>query len=148
MVIAGLGAIISAALALPAGAYLLFKPKTKETGDWVPAVDVSQLEIKKPQEVVFERKRVDGWRTVNKKSTAWVVRMDQQSVVAYWPQCTHLSCAYHWDDSANEFICPCHASVFSIDGKVISGPAPRPLDRYATRIDGTKLLIGPGIERA
>jgi menaquinol-cytochrome c reductase iron-sulfur subunit len=33
--------------------------------------------------------------------------------------------------------------VFSVDGKVQEGPAPRPLDRYQTKIEGTKLLLGP-----
>jgi menaquinol-cytochrome c reductase iron-sulfur subunit len=32
--------------------------------------------------------------------------------------------------------------VFSIDGKVVSGPAPRPLDRYETRVQNNQLEIG------
>jgi len=28
---------------------------------------------------------------------------------------------------------PCHNSLFSIDGRVLAGPAPRPLDRYETK---------------
>jgi Rieske Fe-S protein len=85
---------------------------------------------------------------LNEKSTAWVVRKDDQNVVAFAPQCTHLACAYHWDDKANNFLCPCHNSVFSIDGNVVSGPAPRPLDRYVTKIDQGKLLIGSEIQKA
>ena len=84
---------------------------------------------------------VDGWRILSEKSTAWVVKSDS-GVVAFAPQCTHLGCAYHWEDGKREFVCPCHSSLFSIDGKVTSGPAPRPLDRYATQIKGTKLLLG------
>jgi menaquinol-cytochrome c reductase iron-sulfur subunit len=29
-----------------------------------------------------------------------------------------------------------------MDGKVVSGPAPRPLDRFETKVEGNKLLIG------
>ena len=64
-------------------------------------------------------------------------------MVAYGPQCTHLGCAYHWDESRNHFLCPCHTSVFSVDGAVVSGPAPRPLDRYETKVENGKLLLGP-----
>lgn len=146
--IAGLGGLISAALALPAAVYLLVKPKTKARSQWVDAADLSSLQVGKPEEVVYHRSRVDGWRVVNEKSTAWVVRTDERNVIAYSPSCTHLGCAYHWDDASKTFICPCHTSAFSIDGKVLAGPAPRPLDRYATRVDSGKLLISPVIQKS
>jgi Rieske Fe-S protein len=53
-----------------------------------------------------------------------------------------LGCAYHWEERSSEFLCPCHSSAFSEDGKVISGPAPRPLDRFETKIENGKLLLG------
>jgi menaquinol-cytochrome c reductase iron-sulfur subunit len=146
--IAGLGALMTAALAAPAAAYLLLKPRSQKQSDFVPAADLAQLTVGKPEEVVFRRTRVDGWRVLNEKSTAWVVRKDDQNVVAFTPQCTHLGCAYHWDEKANNFLCPCHTSTFSIDGKVLSGPAPRPLDRYVTKIDQGKILIGAEIQKA
>lgn len=146
--IAGLGGLITAALAAPAAAYLFFRPRSQKQGDFVPVTDLSQLTVGKPEEVVFRRTRVDGWRVLNEKSTAWVLRKDDQKVVAYTPQCTHLGCAYHWDEKENNFLCPCHTSTFSIDGKVLTGPAPRPLDRYVTKIDQGKVLIGTEIQRS
>jgi menaquinol-cytochrome c reductase iron-sulfur subunit len=92
--------------------------------------------------MVFRRNRVDGWKVVSEKGTAWVVKNPDRSVTAFGPQCTHLGCAYHWEESKDEFVCPCHNSVFSLDGKVLSGPAPRSLDRFETRIEGGKLLLG------
>jgi Rieske Fe-S protein len=35
-----------------------------------------------------------------------------------------------------------------MDGKVLSGPAPRPLDQYLTKIEAGKLEIGPVIAHA
>jgi len=148
VLINALGGLITAALAIPAAAYLLIKPKSKKTSEWVDAADLNTLQVGQPQEVVFRRSRVDGWRVLNEKATAWVVKMDAQNVVAYSPSCTHLGCAYHWDDQSKDFLCPCHTSVFSIDGKVLAGPAPRPLDRYLTRIDNGKLLISPTIQKS
>jgi menaquinol-cytochrome c reductase iron-sulfur subunit len=147
-VIAGLGALMTAALAAPAAAYLFLKPRSQKQSDFVPAADLSQLAVGKPEEVVFHRTRVDGWRVLNEKSTAWVVRKDDQNVVAFTPQCTHLACAYHWEEKDSKFFCPCHNSVFAIDGKVVSGPAPRPLDRYVTKVDQGKVLISSEIQQA
>ena len=146
--IAGLGALMTAALAAPAAAYLFLKPRSQKQSDFVPAADLSQLTVGKPEEVVFHRTRVDGWRVLNEKSTAWVVRKDDQNVVAFTPQCTHLACAYHWEEKDSKFFCPCHNSVFAIDGKVVSGPAPRPLDRYVTKVDQGKVLISSEIQQA
>lgn len=43
--------------------------------------------------------------------------------------CTHLGCTVNWTGST--FHCPCHGSVYSPDGQVVAGPAPRTLDHFA-----------------
>lgn len=139
----GLQALIAAALGLPALIYLLVPPRMRRQSEWADAGDVSQLAPRTPVEMTFRRNRVDGWKVTSEKSTAWVVKDSGGQVWAFAPQCTHLGCAYHWDQAKNEFVCPCHNSLFSIDGKVLGGPAPRPLDRYQTKIQGTQLLLGP-----
>jgi menaquinol-cytochrome c reductase iron-sulfur subunit len=146
-VIYGIGAAIAAALGIPAAVYLLFPPKIRKSDPWVELGDISSLSTDSPTEMTFRRNHTDGWKVTSEKATAWVVKHSDGSVTAFGPQCTHLGCAYHWDDGKTEFICPCHNSFFSIDGSVISGPAPRPLDRYETKIDGRKLLLGSLIAR-
>jgi menaquinol-cytochrome c reductase iron-sulfur subunit len=133
---------IAAALSLSAAAYLLFPPKARKSDEWVEIGDITRLGENSPVEMTFRRNRTDGWRIISEKSTAWVVK-SEGGVVAFGPQCTHLGCVYHWDDGKHEFICPCHNSLFAIDGKVISGPAPRPLDRYQIKTQGAKLWLGP-----
>ena len=126
VVINGLMAIITGAIALPAAAYLLLKPNSEKKSAWVDAADVTQLQIGKPQEVTYRRTRVDGWRVLNEKTTAWVVRTDEKTVVAFAPGCTHLGCAYHWEAGQNQFLCPCHTSTFRLDGKVTRRPRAAP----------------------
>ena len=138
-----LWSIIAAALAVPAAIYLLLPPRLRKTPEWVEAGNVSNLEPGTPVEMAFRLNRVDGWKIQSEKSSAWVVRLGGGQVVAYGPQCTHLGCAYHWDENQKHFLCPCHTSIFNIDGTVISGPAPRPLDRYEAKVDQGKLLLGP-----
>ena len=148
MLISALGSAIATALAVPAGMYLFWSGGAKSRGTFVEVADLTKLGVGKPQEVTFERTRVDGWRVLKEKVIAWVVRTDDKNVVAYSPQCTHLGCAYHWEEDRDRFVCPCHESLFTIDGKVVGGPAARPLDRYAVRVENSKLLIGSKILKA
>ncbi len=129
-------------LGVPAVAYLLRGPNTVSPGGFVDAADLSLLKPRVPEEVSFQRIRKDGWKLITEKSTAWVVKLSDSEVVAYSPQCTHLGCAYHFEASKNEFVCPCHTTNFSIEGEVLGGPAPRALDRYPVKTQGTRLLIG------
>ena len=136
-----LTSIISAALALPALAYVLFPARNQVESGWAEAGDVTELPLDRPQEVIYQRRRQDGWKLSVERATAWVVRKDG-GAVAFAPQCTHLGCGYHWEEPMEHFVCPCHASTFSKDGKVLTGPAPRPLDRFETRIEGKRLWLG------
>jgi cytochrome b6-f complex iron-sulfur subunit len=42
--------------------------------------------------------------------------------------CTHLGCTVQYSSSDQRFHCPCHGSIFAPDGKVLHGPAPKPLE--------------------
>ena len=138
----GLWGVITTALSLPAAVYLLLPPKIRKGTEWAEAGDITKMVPNSPVEMVFRHNRVDGWRISSEKSTAWAVKLASGQMIAFAPQCTHLGCAYHWDDPNKQFICPCHTSVFSVDGKVLSGPAPRPLDRYDVKIEKNKLMVG------
>ncbi len=137
-----LGAIITLALAIPTAMYLLIPPRSRKRTTWIDAGDISQLKAGEPVELSFQQNRLDGWKLVTEKKTAWVVKEADNKIVAFGPQCTHLGCAYHWEAAMDQFVCPCHGSDFSIEGKVLAGPAPRPLDRYLTKIENNRLQIG------
>lgn len=141
-IIYGLGAIITGALSIPAAIYLFATPKSRKNSTWIEAGDVSQLKPETPEEFVFRRSRLDGWKASTEKSTAWVIKKAEGQIVAFTPQCTHLGCAYSYDARNKEFLCPCHTSTFGLDGKVLTGPAPRALDRYDVKVAGNKLLLG------
>jgi menaquinol-cytochrome c reductase iron-sulfur subunit len=141
-VIYGLWAIIGGALSIPAALYLLLPPRARKQSGFVEAANLGELTPDVPEEITFRRNRVDGWKIISEKTTAWIVKSPGNAVVAFAPQCTHLGCAYHWEEKEKYFLCPCHTSTISIDGKVLSGPAPRPLDRYEVKVEGSRILIG------
>ncbi len=140
--------LIFAALGVPAAAYLLFPPRARQSPEWFEAAELAQLPTGVPEEVAYRRNRRDGWKLISEKATVWVVKRSETEVIAFSPVCTHLGCAYRWEEQKQHFLCPCHSSTFGLDGQVLSGPAPRPLDRYEVRIENGKLLLGPARPRA
>jgi menaquinol-cytochrome c reductase iron-sulfur subunit len=144
----GLLSVIAGSFGITSAMYLLRGSKQNQGSAWADAGDVSALKIGIPQKVTFERTRTDGWKISNQKDTAWVLRTAGGTLVAFSPLCTHLGCAYQWQSKAGQskdgaFVCPCHGSTFSRTGDVITGPANRPLDRYAVKRKGTRLWLGP-----
>lgn len=138
----GMMAAIGAAIGLPALGYLLAPNSAKRGTKWIEATDLIKLVVNQPEQVIFQRARQDGWKVINEKASAWVVRTGEQQVVAYSPVCTHLGCAVSWNGADKSFLCPCHTSAFSAEGKVLSGPAPRALDRFDVRVDSGKVMLG------
>jgi Rieske Fe-S protein len=107
---------------------------------WVLAdVDPATLELDTPVQVRFAGSvggtALDG--------SAWLVLREGNELVAFDPRCPHARCAYELTDDAR-FACLCHDAFFDLDGNVLSGPPPRPLDEFRVRvIDGRVELYMP-----
>lgn len=143
-IIATLASLIGLTIGGSAGTYLLSGNNlAKREEAWSDAGDVPHLRPGAPQQIMFEKQQLDGWNIANQKASAWVVQNKDGKVTAFSPWCTHLGCAYHWEQPKNQFVCPCHGSCFDSTGKVLSGPALRPLDRYETKMEGSRLWILP-----
>jgi cytochrome b6-f complex iron-sulfur subunit len=73
--------------------------------------------------------------------TLVVVRTTDTTYVALSAVCTHSGCEVDFDAPSDRLTCPCHGSVFSLSGDVITGPARRALTVYAVALSGTTLTI-------
>lgn len=59
---------------------------------------------------------------------ALVVRLDEESVVAFDRRCPHLGCPVLWSAERERFECPCHHAAFDgRTGEVLFGPPRRGL---------------------
>lgn len=106
-----------------------------------------------PRSVEFTIHRKDGWYEPEggEKLTAWVMKDNSGKILAFSPVCKHLGCTVNWNSNAqfkNEFFCPCHFGRYFKDGTNVPGTPPtKPLDKYKTKVENGKLLIGP-VEKA
>jgi cytochrome b6-f complex iron-sulfur subunit len=71
-----------------------------------------------------------------------IIHARDKGFLAFSKVCTHLGCLVKYDKERQIFICPCHAGEFNLEGNVISGPPPRPLQKFAVRVDGDNIVIG------
>jgi len=142
-IVYGIPLLIGGTLAASIGNYLFGKQRAAPKDSWADAADISDMRVGEPCRLQFERAVVDGWNVRSKASSAWIILDNERRVTAFSPQCTHLGCAYHWQADKKLFTCPCHGSAFNVRGDVVAGPATRPLDRYATKLEGTRLWLGP-----
>lgn len=63
-----------------------------------------------------------------------------ESIVAVNPSCTHKGCITPWNAETKQFVCPCHGSTFDDSGKVLKGPADKPLASYAITVKDGKIF--------
>ncbi len=73
----------------------------------------------------------------------YLSRLNDGGFVALSLKCTHLGCSVGWNKTEDKFICPCHSSVFEINGNVASPPAPRALDLLPVVIENGIVKINP-----
>jgi len=71
----------------------------------------------------------------------FLIRLDDGGFMALSITCSHLGCSVLWDETKDQFLCPCHSSAFDNVGIVLNSPAPRPLDYYPVIIESGKVVV-------
>ena len=70
-----------------------------------------------------------------------IICISAEEWAAVWKICTHGVCDVEWDSSLSLVRCPCHGSVFDIDGVVLQGPATRDLKSFAVCRENDQLFL-------
>jgi Rieske Fe-S protein len=137
-----LGTIMTGILGIPAIGYLISPAARKPERDaWIALGTLGNYPIGIPIPFNFTRSTINGWEKTVNSYGVFVVRQDENRVRVFSNICTHLSCRVSWHTDLQHYISPCHDGHFNIVGAVISGPPPRPLDEFTTRIEANSLYI-------
>ncbi|HKJ41026.1 MAG TPA: ubiquinol-cytochrome c reductase iron-sulfur subunit, partial [Sunxiuqinia sp.] len=97
--------------------------------------------VLQPTKLNFSKTDQDAFVRITKPEQVWVVKKSDSATKVFSPICPHLGCRYNWDEEKKQFVCPCHNSVFTIDGKLVSGPAPRGLDELPAEVKDGNLYV-------
>ena len=124
LAIAGIGAtVVTVEYSSP---NVLFEPPTTFRAGSVDDYPVNSVTYLQDQQVYIVRTEKELW--------------------AMSSVCTHLGCITQWKPESNQIACPCHGSKFETDGKVQSGPAPRPLPHFSVRLAADGGLVVDKLE--
>jgi len=141
LMIGTLSALVTLALAVPFVGTIIGPSFRMKKVNWVKVGNISSLALNQPANLKFSYKTEDAYLRETVTHSVWVVKHSSSEIIAFSPICPHLGCHYDWHPDQKEFICPCHGSVFSIGGKVLGGPAPRPLDTLPGKIENGILYV-------
>jgi len=130
---AAVGTVIGASIGIPAIGYLIspaLKEDSKDT--WISVGKLEEIPLNKPFPFSFTLTQVNGWERTSISFGGFVIRKSEaeNDLTILSSICTHLGCQVNWKEESNVFICPCHDASFDIDGNVLAGPPPRPLDTF------------------
>ncbi len=137
-------ASIGIMLAVPL-AGLLFGPlrRRRKGQEWVRVGPVGEFTPGVYREVELAYLRYDAWlpSTVKRRVVVAAPATAGGPMTVFSTKCTHLGCGVQWDDEQRRFLCPCHGGVYDAEGRPVSGPLPRPLERLAARVTDGQLEV-------
>ena len=73
---------------------------------------------------------------------AIVINTPDKGFIALSKVCTHLGCLVEYEKAKKRLLCPCHAGVYTLEGAVVSGPPPKPLQKFPLKVEGEDIVIG------
>lgn len=108
---------------------------------WINVADVGTLPEGQPVSLKATQVQVDAYVQESVIRHFWAIKHSDTEVTVFSPICPHLGCHYDWNPASGRFECPCHGSVYALDGTVLGGPAPRRLDTLPTKIENGALSV-------
>lgn len=144
VVTAFLGSIMGFMVGVPLIGYIISPAirKGSDEGDLVSLGPLENYPVGLPPTLfTFTRTKINGWERTANSYGVYVYRPDESQIRVFSNICTHLSCRVTYKEESQTYDCPCHDASFAVDGDVVHGPPPRPLDEYEWQLEDGNLLI-------
>lgn len=110
----------------------------KKAGGWIlgigllaPFYSFIKAQRYHPPKIIRVRKKMSRGEHVVDEDFVLFITGDGPLAVSR--HCTHLGCIITYHQEGRFFLCPCHQSRFTWNGKYISGPAKKDLKRFVVK---------------
>jgi menaquinol-cytochrome c reductase iron-sulfur subunit len=143
-VLIGFGTVVmGAALSVPLIRFALHPLLTKTTEiGWSDVGKIDEFRSgTAPLKKLIRVEQRDAWRKIISEKAVYVLPSENGNVRVLSPICPHLGCSIPWNETKQQFICPCHVAVFGKDGTKISGPQPRSMDDLDSKVEDGVLKV-------
>lgn len=74
-------------------------------------------------------------------SPAILIRTPEGQLKSFSAVCTHLDCTVQYVPGKRHIFCACHSGKYDLNGQVISGPPPRPLEEFKVYEEGEDIFV-------
>ncbi len=74
-------------------------------------------------------------------SPAILIRTPEGQLKSFSAVCTHLDCTVQYVPGKRHIFCACHSGKYDLNGQVISGPPPRPLEEFKVYEQGEDIFV-------
>jgi Rieske Fe-S protein len=129
-VLLGSGVVASiVAFLYPAIDYILPPPVAESTSRFVVAAKAGELKNNTGKVFKFG------------SEPALLVRTAEGEYRAFSAVCTHLNCTVQYRSDLREIWCACHNGLYDLEGRNVSGPPPRPLEKYEVHVQGEDVVV-------
>ena len=140
--ILGIGGFIGLSLGIPAVGYVISPAQTEnQSQEWIRVGSTTKVEVGTPTLFKIKIERTTGWIVNEEELSVYVLTEDGRDYVVMSNICTHLGCRIRWIAEKGQFFCPCHNGVFNKNGDVVSGPPPKPLNRFEVKIENNEIFV-------
>ena len=142
-----IGAVVTLAPAVPAVMFFIDPLMRKKravgmTGDaidaegYIKVATTEQLDSS-PRYIKVIADLQDFWNKFpdSEVGAVYISQDEQGEVTCFNARCPHLGCTVKYEEGSQEYVCPCHASAFSLDGKRTNEIPPRDMDTLEWKID-------------
>lgn len=134
VIVAGGLALLSSAFGLAAG-FMSNALGRERDRPWLRLGPAEDLDPETFQSRVLLVEHQHAWINERSPVVLQVKDLYPKDPIVLLSTCSHLGCSVVWERESGHFECPCHGGVYDDEGRVVSGPPPKPLTRLEVKIE-------------
>lgn len=120
------------------------RPTGSDADGYFKVASIDSLSATVPQMFKIIADKKDAWNVYLQEpiGTVYLLKVGSNQVRAFNASCPHANCNVDFRSDKKAYLCPCHNSVFALDGKRdAASPSARDLDSLDFKVENGAVLV-------